>query len=40
MKWGLNAQRENVSLEIGEIKSILLVLHSQLFCKEIFFGMG
>lgn len=40
MKCVLNVQRENVSLENGEIKSILLLLHLQLLCKEIFFRMG
>lgn len=40
MKCGFNVQRENVSLENGEIRSILLLLRLQLFCEEIFFGMG
>lgn len=40
MKCVLDVQRETVSLENGEIKSIFILLHLGSFCQEVFFRMG
>lgn len=40
MKCVLDVQRETVSLEHGEIKSIFILLHFGLFAKKYFSGRG